>query len=451
MRDRVSTSQYLIHSGAAGMNLVLFEDDAFRTLAPLCHPHPVFALRMGAFTPLERVSLQFKDYAASYLCREYLAPAVQAATGGAPVNAPPKGDCLFVNGAALAGGDSLARLVDGVAVGSALISGRRLLAAKVKPSGAFDLFGYLKVILTRGAGEAGGVPPMAESLKKLGIETSESDVPLVRYPWQLVGAAGGLLLQDWSFFSPRRSSYDASVSSAAHLLEQDSIHIGSGVSVAAGAVIDATGGPVVLDDGARIQSNAVIYGPCYVGKNTLIKAGSRIYGPSSFGPVCKLGGEISETVIQGFSNKQHEGFLGHAVLGEWVNIGAGTEVSDLKNNYGPVKIWADGRMVDSGERFVGPTIGDHTKTGINSMLNSGAVVGFCCNVFGSEYLPKFVPSFSWGGAAGLVEHDPAKAIATAAAAMARRGIDLGEDGESLFREIYEITRRERQGVVPEGQ
>ena len=130
-----------------------------------------------------------------------------------------------------------------------------------------------------------------------------------------------------------------------------------------------------------------------------------------------------------------------------MNLGAGTEVSDLKNNYGPVKVWVDGSQVDSGETFVGPTIGDHTKTGINSMLNSGAVIGFSCNVFGSEYLPKFVPSFSWGGAGELVEHDPAKAIVTARTAMARRGVDLGEDGEALFRKIYEITRNEREGRI----
>jgi UDP-N-acetylglucosamine diphosphorylase/glucosamine-1-phosphate N-acetyltransferase len=429
------------------MKLVLFEDDAFRTLAPLCHYRPVFSLRSGAFTPLERASLQFSDHEIDYLCRDYLAPAVKADSGGGHVNRPPGGDCLFVNGAALAGGDLLARLIDTVPGRSALLSGGRLLAARADASGAFDLFGYLKVILTRSAGESDGVPPIAESLSKLGFDTKESDLPMARYPWQLVSATGDMLIQDWSFFNSRQSTLDTSVSPAAHIIEQDSIHVGTGVNVAAGAVIDASGGPVVLDDGARVLSNAVIYGPCYVGKDNLIKAGSKIYGPSSFGPVCKLGGEISETVIQGYTNKQHEGFLGHAFLGEWVNLGAGTEVSDLKNNYGPVKVWADGSMVDSGEMFVGPTIGDHTKSGINTMLNSGAVVGFCCNVFGSDYLPKFVPSFSWGGAGGLVEHDAAKAIDTARNAMARRGVDLGEDGEALLRQIYEITRRERQGLI----
>jgi UDP-N-acetylglucosamine diphosphorylase/glucosamine-1-phosphate N-acetyltransferase len=435
-----------IFRGASGMNLVLFEDDAFRTLAPLCHCRPVFALRSGAFTAVERALRQFSGYDVNYFCRDYLAP-VLAASGGGRVNTTPNGECLFVNGGALMGGDGLSRLVEGLPEGSALLSDGRLLAGRVGAQGAFDLHGYLRVILTRSAGEPGGVPPVAESLEKIGIATVESDVRIARYPWQLVTAAGDVINQDWSFFNSGHSSYDASVSPAAHLLEENSIYIGSGANVAAGAVIDASDGPVILDDDARIMANAVIYGPCYIGKGTLIKAGARVYGPSSFGPVCKLGGEISETIIQGYSNKQHEGFLGHAFLGEWVNLGAGTEVSDLKNNYGPVKVWADGSMVDSGEMFVGPTIGDHTKTGINSMLNSGAVLGFCCNVYGSDYLPKFVPSFSWGGSAGLVEHDPGKAMETARTAMARRGVDLGENGEALFRKIYEITRRERQGVL----
>lgn len=429
------------------MNMVLFEDDAFRTLAPICHCRPVFALRSGALTTMERALRQFGDHEICYLCRDYLVPVVKAISAGGRVNVLPNGACLFVNGAALAGGDSLVRLVEGLPEGSALLSEGRLLAANVSASVSFDLFGYLKEILSRGEGEEGGVPSLVESLEKLGIETVESDVPLVRYSWQLVTAMEGMLIQDWSLFNSKHSSYDASVSPGAHLIEQDSIHMGSGTNIAAGAVIDASGGPVVLDDDVKILANAVVYGPCYIGKETLIKAGARVYGPCSFGPVCKLGGEISESVIQGYTNKQHEGFLGHALLGEWVNLGAGTEVSDLKNNYGPVKVWAGGSMVDSGEKFVGPTIGDHTKTGINSMLNSGAVIGFSCNVYGSEYLPKFIPSFSWGGAAGLVEHDPTKAIDTARTAMARRGVDLGKDGEELFRSIYDITRSERQGLI----
>ncbi len=425
------------------MNVVLFEDDSHRTLAPLTYARPVFYMRNGAYTADERVRALYPDSEIRYLCRQYLAPSVKKISGGAQVNTAPDQGCLFLNGAALAGGSDLARLVEDLPDGSALISDRRLLAAKVGRSGAFELFGYLQVLLTRSAGEQGGTAPVAESLRKLGIATEEAGASLARFVWDIIGAAEEMLAKDWALFKSSASSLDASVSGGASLISRDSVHIGAGVRVETGAVIDASEGPVILDHESKVMANTVIYGPCYVGRKTLIKAGAKIYGPCSLGPVCKLGGEIAETIVQGYSNKQHDGFLGHAYLGEWVNMGAGTEVSDLKNNYGPVKVWVDGVMVDSGEVFVGPTIGDHTKTGINSMLNSGCVIGFCSNVFGSGYLPKFIPSFSWGGGDGLSEYDPAKAMETARVAMSRRGVELDEAGEALFREIYDITRPER--------
>ncbi len=429
------------------MNLVLFEDSSFRTLAPLSHPRPVFFLRAGVYTAEERVRTLFPGWSRSYLCRAYLAPSVAAATDGCDVNIPPKEDCLFLNGSALTGGRELSRALEELPVGTALISGGRLHSAKVESAKAFALFGYLQVLLNRSAGEPDGVPPVAESVEKLKIKTESVNLPLAVYPWNLVGATERMLEEDCSLFRSLRSSFDASVSSAAHLISKDSIYIGNGVRIDAGAVIDAGEGSVILDEECRVMANAVICGPCYIGKRTTIKVGAKIYGPCSFGPVCKLGGEIAETVIQGYSNKQHDGFLGHAYLGEWVNLGAGTEVSDLKNNYGPIRVWADDIMVDSGEIFVGPTIGDHSKTGINSMLNSGCVIGFCSNVFGSEYLPKFVPSFSWGGADELVEYDLEKAIETARVVMSRRSLELGQVEEDLFREIYNITRSERDGRV----
>jgi UDP-N-acetylglucosamine diphosphorylase/glucosamine-1-phosphate N-acetyltransferase len=428
------------------MNVVLFEDDSFRTLSPLTHARTLFFQRTGVYNTDERVKKLFPEWACSYLCRPYLAEAVSSATGGV-VNVAPKEESLFLNGAALVGCDELARTVKELPLGTALMSKGRVFAAKAGPSDAFSLFGYLQVLLTRSASEANGVAPIAESVARLGIETAETNLPLARFPWHLVTAAERAIAQDWSVFRSLRPSYDASVSAAADLVAKDSIYIGNGVRVEAGAVLDASDGPVILDQKSKVRANAVIYGPCYVGAGTTIRAGAKVYGPCSFGPICKLGGEITETVIQGYSNKQHDGFLGHAYLGEWVNLGAGTEVSDLKNNYSSVKAWVDGDMVDSGERFVGPTIGDHSKIGINAMLNSGCVIGFSCNVFGSEYAPKFVPSFSWGGAGGLDEYDLEKALETARVVMDRRGMTLDGVGEAVFREVHRITRSERDGIV----
>jgi UDP-N-acetylglucosamine diphosphorylase/glucosamine-1-phosphate N-acetyltransferase len=428
------------------MNVVLFEDDSFRTLSPLAHARALFFLRTGVYDTRERVKKLFPEWEISYLCRPYLADAVSGATGGV-VNVAPKEESLFLNGTALVGCDELARTVRELPTGTVLMSGGRVFAAKLDSSSAFSFFGYLQVLLTRSSTEADGVPPIGESVSRLGIAKAETDLPLALFPWHLVAGTERAIAQDWSVFRSLRPSYDASVSAAAHLVAKDSIYIGNGVKVEAGVVLDASDGPVILDQECRVRANAVIYGPCYVGAKTTIRAGAKIYGPCSFGPVCKLGGEIAETVIQGYSNKQHEGFLGHAYLGEWVNLGAGTEVSDLKNNYGSVRVWAGGTVVDSGEMFVGPTIGDHSKTGINSMLNSGSVIGFSCNVFGSDYLPKFIPSFSWGGSSGLVEYDLKRALETARVVMSRRGVALDEVGEAVFREVHRMTWSERDGLL----
>jgi len=159
-----------------------------------------------------------------------------------------------------------------------------------------------------------------------------------------------------------------------------------------------------------------------------------------------VGGELEETIVHSYSNKQHDGFLGHSYLGMWVNLGADTNNSDLKNNYGNVKVYVDGEMVDSGSMFVGLTMGDHSKSGINTMFNTGTVVGVSCNVYGGGFPPKFIPSFTWGGAEGLVEYRLDKALETARAVMNRRKIDLTAADEKLIRGIFEATAKERANL-----
>lgn len=219
--------------------------------------------------------------------------------------------------------------------------------------------------------------------------------------------------------------------------------IKEGTRVYPGVVIDGEEGPVFIDKGSTIMPNSFIQGPAFIGEGSLIKAGARIYGGTSLGPVCKIGGELSETIIQGYSNKQHEGFLGHAYLGEWVNIGAGTEVSDLKNTYGTIRTWLDGKVVETGLQFLGPTFGDHSKTGINTTITTGAVIGVFANLFGSGITPKFIPSFSWGYP-DFNEYRLDEAIAVAKRVMSRRGIEMSESYENLIRTVYDMTKGERK-------
>jgi UDP-N-acetylglucosamine diphosphorylase/glucosamine-1-phosphate N-acetyltransferase len=172
--------------------------------------------------------------------------------------------------------------------------------------------------------------------------------------------------------------------------------------------------------------------------------GGKVGGGSSIGPVCRIGGEVEESIFLGYSNKYHEGFLGHSYVGEWVNLGALTTNSDLKNNYGPVRVMVNGSLVDSGLAKVGAFLGDHVKTGIGTLLNTGVTVGFASNLFGGGMIEeRTIPPFSWAGARKREEYRLDKAIETARAVMKRRNIELRSEEIDIFKEIFELTEKER--------
>ncbi len=207
-----------------------------------------------------------------------------------------------------------------------------------------------------------------------------------------------------------------------------------------GAIIDATQ-PVVIDHGAVIMPGAMLKGPIYIGPRTIIKMGARIYGPTSFGPYCKIGGEVNNSVVIGYSNKAHDGYLGNSVLGSWCNIGADTNTSNLKNNYSEVRIWsyAERRFVPSGTIFCGLIMGDHSKSGINVMFNTGTTVGVSCNIYGTGYPRTFIPSFSWGGPQGLRTYKLDKALHTASIVMQRRNQSLSTADVQILQKVFQLS------------
>jgi UDP-N-acetylglucosamine diphosphorylase/glucosamine-1-phosphate N-acetyltransferase len=212
------------------------------------------------------------------------------------------------------------------------------------------------------------------------------------------------------------------------------VWIGEDVVLGVNAVIDATDGPIVIDECAVIMPNSVIVGPAYIGKNSTIKIGAKIYEGTSIGPVCKIGGEVEDTIIQAYSNKQHDGFLGHAFIGEWVNLGAGTSNSDLKNTYKCVKVYnyTQKEKIDSKTQFMGCIIGDHTKIGINCSINTGTVIGVGCNLYGKELIDGFIPSFSWGEATNIVDYEIEKFCETADTVKKRRKLFFSETERELY-------------------
>jgi UDP-N-acetylglucosamine diphosphorylase/glucosamine-1-phosphate N-acetyltransferase len=214
---------------------------------------------------------------------------------------------------------------------------------------------------------------------------------------------------------------------------------GKNVTIEPNVVLDFSGGPIWLDDNVTLRAFTRLAGPSYVGVGTQLLGGA--ISAVSIGPACKVHGEIEQTVVLGYSNKAHDGFLGHAYVGRWVNLGAMTTNSDLKNNYGNVRLWTPEGEVDTGEMKIGCFLGDHVKTGIGALLNTGTVVGPGSNLFGTEQPPKFVPPFSWGSGLELTEYELEKFLETAETAMARRNIPLSDRQRRMLSAAWETGRK----------
>ena len=216
----------------------------------------------------------------------------------------------------------------------------------------------------------------------------------------------------------------------------DKIFIEDGAIVEC-AILNSKSGPIYIGKGSEVMEGSIIRGPFSLGDNSTLKLGTKIYGPTTIGPHAKVGGEVNNSVVIGYSNKGHDGFMGNSVIGEWCNLGADTNTSNLKNNYGNVKVWnfPKGELTDSGQQFIGLIMGDHSKCGINSMFNTGTVIGVCTNVFGGDFPKKFIPSFSWGGASGFVDFNINKAFEVAKRVMNRRELNLTNEDRDILKYI----------------
>lgn len=212
-------------------------------------------------------------------------------------------------------------------------------------------------------------------------------------------------------------------------------YIGSNVEIEPGVHILAKEGPVVLMDGAHVEAGSILRGPVVIGKGATVKMAARIYGGSTIGPVCKVGGEVSNCIFHSYSNKAHDGFTGNSIFGQWVNLGADTNTSNLKNNYNTVRLvdWDTKQKVDTGEQFLGTIMADHSKTAINTMLNTGTVCGVSSNIFMSGFPPQHIPSFSWVGSEEYGVYNFEKAVEAMKAMMKRRNVEMSTAYESMMK------------------
>ncbi len=409
--------------------ICLFEDQFYRRLLPLVYTRPAYDLRCGMLTLRDKVRKHYPGAALSLHCRGYLADLLREENPGTVVNRIEGEGCLFLNGRIVAS-EELARKLPPGGPDMLFVSGEILIAARISGK-TLDAF-------------RAGLPDALGISTFPGVPKTDLPTRMVSYPWDLVNFNGPEITADFALMAPEKSArLRGNVYEGAHLVNPGNIVIGEGAKVKPGVVLDGESGPIWIGENVTVFPNAVIEGPAFVGDRSMIKVGAKIYENTSIGPVCKVGGEVEGAIIHSYSNKQHDGFLGHAYLGMWVNLGADTNNSDLKNNYGNVKLVIDGETVDSGSMFMGLVMGDHSKSSINSMFNTGTVVGVSSNVFGSGFPPKSVPSFAWGGAEGITTYDLERALSVARRVMGRRKMALSAAGEKVLRDVFDLTGKER--------
>ncbi len=271
----------------------------------------------------------------------------------------------------------------------------------------------------------------------------EGDILKIEHTWDIFSKNGEAIADDYKLLTEGRQSEP--IPSNVNVINPEHIFIEKGAKLNF-VTLNASNGPIYIGKDSEIMEGSVIRGPFALCDNATIKLGSKIYGPTTFGPYCKVGGEVNNSVLFGYSNKGHDGFLGNSVLGEWCNLGADTNNSNLKNNYAEVRLWdyQTGGFAKTGLQFCGLMMGDHSKCGINTMFNTGTVVGVSANIFGSGFPRNFVPSFSWGGSKGFVTYKTNKAFEVAEVVMARRNEAFTAMDKAILEHVFELTKSYRR-------
>lgn len=410
------------------MHICIFEDEQYLNFEPLIYSRPVYDLICGMTTLKEKIICAFPKEKVVLKCRNYLQPFVKAENPKCKVNQFDEDDYLFISGRTLAPSNLKNILKLKSSEEKVFVSNGVVVAAKIPRKKIKNLkLDKAEVIDTK-------------LFSSLPVE--EVDISFANYLWDLVYLNGKEIQNDFKIYTKSKSSAKKKYLGV-NFVNRKNIFIGKDVDIKPGVALDASTGPIFIEKNVTIFPNAAIQGPFYIGESSKIKSCATIYPNVSIGRVCKVGGEVEDTIIHPYSNKQHSGFLGHSYLGSWINIGADTNNSDLQNNYGSIKVQVNGRHIDSGKQFVGLMMGDHSKTAISTMFNTGTVVGFSSNVFGAGFPPKYIPSFGWGGNESMKEYKLSKAIDTATAVFARRDKNFNTEDEKLFEYIFNVTKEDR--------
>ncbi|MFC4721275.1 GlmU family protein [Geojedonia litorea] len=265
----------------------------------------------------------------------------------------------------------------------------------------------------------------------------------IEHTWDIYSKNGQAIQEDFEILTKNRKSKP--IPSSNNVIGHEHIFIEEGATLEF-VTLNANKGPIYIGKDTEIMEGSIIRGPFALCEGSTVKLGAKIYGPTTIGPFCKVGGEITNSVLFAYSNKAHEGYLGNSVLGEWCNIGADTNTSNLKNDYSQVRLWdyQTDSFARTGLQFCGLMMGDHSKCGINTMFNTGTVVGVNANIFGAGFPRNFIPSFSWGGHGGFTTYLPKKAFEVAKVVMSRRHIEFSEQDAKILEHVFELTKKYRR-------
>ncbi len=369
-------------------------------LLPLTYTRPVAELRCGIITIAEKYTKRGHEIGygtEAYLNVKY--PSIEAE--------------VLVSGS-VCPTDAFLEAVAGLSTGQALIQGDELLAFKGE----------------KWEDEPSEIIPFSGALN------------LITRPWDIWSKNASELNLDFDLLTKDRFSAPID---ATNTVIGDRVFLEEGAKATA-SILNATSGPIYLAKNAEIMEGCIVRGGLALGESSALKMGAKIYGATTLGPHCKVGGEVNNSVIIGYSNKGHDGFLGNSALGEWCNLGADTNNSNLKNNYDEVKAWSyvDSRFAKTGQQFCGLIMGDHSKSGINTMFNTGTVVGVSANVYGAGFPRNFIASFTWGGPQGTMEYRIDKALDTADRMMKRRGLEVNEVEKAILEQVYALSAEYRR-------
>lgn len=407
-------------------HICVFEDAHYRDFHPLTLTRPVYLMRAGIFPQYERIRRILGAQAMSFICRNQVAPVLAEQVPDYPVNIVKRGDSdvLFVNGRIRSFGD-LPRLLADDRYTRGFESDGQLVAMLLKA----DMLKELSPV----ASHEDYIRFLSKEDESIPRHTTTAS--LYRHAWEFVDDVKFSVTSDFRVLESEFGAPESvKVHDGAFFVNENDVFLGNGITVMPGSVIDASKGPVYIGDNVMIEPHASITGPCYIGPNSVVLAG-KITG-CSVGHTSRVGGELEKSVLQAYVNKYHAGFIGHSYVGQWVNFGAMTTNSDLKNNYSPIRVSVNGESIDTGSIKVGSFIGDHTKFGIGTLLNTGISIGVCCNIFGGTLVAdKEVSSFCWGSTGEWTSYRFDKALETAQRTTERRGVKLSEREAGLLQAI----------------